>query len=202
MVAAGHHQAAHELTGRGEQIVGVADTGIDWDNCFFWESAYSQVRLRWQAARERNAQPITAPTHAQRHPTCGNQAAVPRNTSQVSPLPPTLRLLNASCAHPACPDHSHYARLSHVDETCQPWKALLTRTSLAEQQIAVHSRDSAAGCSYIAAHQGPSRTICPRRHFPNTAGHHPSIMSTRLGGMSRRAWCVCTRKYARGGVQR
>ena len=37
--------------GGGAQIVGVADTGIDWDNCFFWESAYSQVDRQIRAVR-------------------------------------------------------------------------------------------------------------------------------------------------------
>ncbi len=46
--------------GRGAQIVGVADTGIDWDNCFFWESAYSHVRGLMRAERRGTA--IQTPT--------------------------------------------------------------------------------------------------------------------------------------------
>jgi hypothetical protein len=30
------------ISGEG-QIIGIADTGIDWDNCMFWDSAKSSV---------------------------------------------------------------------------------------------------------------------------------------------------------------
>ena len=35
-----HLQRTRELDGRG-QILAVSDSGVDWDNCFVWESAKS-----------------------------------------------------------------------------------------------------------------------------------------------------------------